>query len=338
MIDVPGFVYCAVLDGNGAAEEIEKDYDRAWKENTGTVWFHLDFSDEQAKEWLSAQSGLTELTIEMLISEDTRPRVTAADGGMVICLRAVNCNPGYDADDMVSLRLWIKENRILSMRRRRVEAINDIRSSLTDSQGPINSASFLVTLCETITQRIADVVGEIDEGVDGLEDEILERERATLRGRILGYRRMIIGLRKYIVPQRETLTRLQSERASWLSEMDRLKLRESTERVTRCLDDMDAARDRASMAQEELNGRLSEQMNQTIFMMSIVATIFLPLGLLTGLLGINVGGIPGTQSPWAFVVVCGMLVVIAIGLYVVFKKKQIIGSKKEKTKGADKNE
>jgi len=324
MEENPGFVYCAVLDGNGSASEITKDWGDAWRQSAATVWFHLDFSDDSARDWLETQSNLSELTIQMLLSDDTRPRITAADGGLVICLRAVNCNPGSDPDDMVSLRLWITKNRILTMRRRRVAAIDDIRSALNRGDGPTDSGDFLEFLCDRLTHRIAEVAGEIDEGVDSLEDEILEKERAILRTRILKYRRMIIGLRKYVIPQRELLSRLQNERAPWLSEMDRLKLRESAERSNRCVDDLDAARDRAAMAQEELNARLSEQMNRTIFILSIVATIFLPLGLLTGLLGINVGGVPGANTPWAFLAVCGMLLVIAAVLYYIFKKKQII--------------
>jgi zinc transporter len=324
MDDSQGFVFCAALDGKGSAHEIVGEYSKTWQNHDGTVWYHLDSSDPSVGEWLATHSGLSDLTVQTLVSEDTRPRVTAGDGGLVICLRGVNCNPGSDPDDMVSLRLWVSENRVLTMRRRRMEAINDIRASLGDGSGPSGSGNFLVSLCDTLTRRIASVVDEIDEGVDGLEDEILEQERATLRTRILKYRRMIIGLRKYVIPQREALSRLQNERAAWLSDMDRLQLRETAERTNRCIDDLDAARDRAAMAQEELNARLSEQMNQTIFMMSIVATIFLPLGLLTGLLGINVGGIPGADLPWAFAAVCGILVVTASFLYFLFKRKQII--------------
>jgi zinc transporter len=280
-----GFVYCATLDGTGSARELVEDRAEAWQTSEDTVWFHLDFSEDSARAWLDTQSKLSELTIEMLVSEDTRPRITGADGGLVICLRAVNCNPGSDPDDMVSLRLWIGRNRVLSMRRRPVAAIDDIRSAILRGDGPTESGDFLVFLCDKLTHRIAEVAGDIDEGVDSLEDEILEKERATLRAQILKYRRMIIGLRKYLIPQRELLSRLQTEHAPWLSEMDRLRVRESAERNNRCVDDLDAARDRASMAQEELNAGLSEQMNRTIFILSIVATIFLPLGLITGLLG-----------------------------------------------------
>ena len=320
-----GFVYCSSLDGTGSATQIIEDFAQAWKKKgQGAVWYHLDFTDETARTWLEDESGLSELTVQMLISDDTRPRITAADNGLVLCLRAVNCNPGADPDDMVSLRLWISRNRILSMRRRRVEAVNDIRSALSRSAGPKDSANFLVFLCDAVTQRISDSIGEVDEGVDSLEDEILGTERRMLRSQILKYRRMIIGLRKYVIPQRDVFSRLQLEPASWLSEIDRLHLREFSERTNRCIDELDSARDRAAMIQEELSAKLSEQMNQTIFMMSIVATIFLPLGLLTGLLGINVGGIPGADTPWAFAVVCAILVVTAGVLYLLFKRKQIL--------------
>ena len=105
--------------------------------------------------------------------------------------------------------------------------------------------------------------------------------------------------------------RVQTERASWLSKPHPSSLREISDRVTRYVEDLDSARDRAAVAQDELNSRLSEQMNKTMYVLSIVAAIFLPLGLLTGLLGINVGGIPGTESKWAFAIVCVFLVAIA---------------------------
>ncbi|MBC8423805.1 zinc transporter ZntB, partial [bacterium] len=81
-------------------------------------------------------------------------------------------------------------------------------------------------------------------------------------------------------------------------------------------------RDRATVTQEELNSSLTEQMNKTMYVLSIVAGIFLPLGLLTGLLGINVGGIPGTESPWAFTIFCIMLGLIAGWQIWLFKRKR----------------
>jgi zinc transporter len=319
-----GFIYGAELDGQGSAREISEKYGAAWQGNAALIWYHLDYTEPAVLEWLRRESGLSELTIEILTSSDTRPRSIPADQGLLICLRGVNCNPGQDPDDMVSLRLWIGRNRIVTMRHRPVKAIDDLRTALAEGNGPRDIGDFLVFLCERLTDRVADVVGDIEDNVDALEDQILEKERAALRTELSKVRRKIIGLRRHMVPQRELLSRLQNERAEWLSDMDKLHLRESAERTVRCIEDLDAARDRAGIAQEELNARLSEQMNQTLYMMSIVATIFLPLGLLTGLLGINVGGIPGAETPWAFLLVCVLLFIIAGIVYIIFKKKQVL--------------
>ena len=125
---------------------------------------------------------------------------------------------------------------------------------------------------------------------------------------------------RYIAPQRDVLFRLVQERVTLINDVDRAHLREIAERTARFVEDIDSARDRASITQEELNNKLSEQMNKAIYTLSIVAAIFLPLGLLTGLLGINVGGIPGAENRWAFALVLLILIAIAIGLLVWFKK------------------
>ena len=76
------------------------------------------------------------------------------------------------------------------------------------------------------------------------------------------------------------------------------------------------------MTQEELVNRLSEQMNARMYVLSIVAAVFLPLGFLTGLLGINVGGIPGTEYKWGFVLVCVLIGVLAALQLWFFKRKK----------------
>ena len=76
--------------------------------------------------------------------------------------------------------------------------------------------------------------------------------------------------------------------------------------MTRFIEDLDSARDRAAVTQEELQTRLSDQMNKTMYLLTVVATLLLPASLLTGLLGINVGGVPGVESNWAFAVVATM--------------------------------
>jgi zinc transporter len=238
----------------------------------------------------------------------------------LVILRGVNLNPGADPDDMVSIRAWIEPARVITIRHRRVMAIEDLRQALKEGKGPSDSGEFLVQLCARLSERMSTVVSEIDDAVDELEDQVLERESYQLRSAIGELRRQNIRLRRYLAPQRDVLMRLQTEKAQWLDEMSKARLREVADRVTRYVEDLDSARDRAAVVREELEGRLAEQMSKTMYVLSIVAAIFLPLGLLTGLLGINVGGIPGTEDPAAFWEVCALLGVIVIIQIIIFRK------------------
>ena len=111
---------------------------------------------------------------------------------------------------------------------------------------------------------------------------------------------------------------------TWLDDASRSRLREAADRITRSIEDLDAARDRAAVTYEELGSRIAEEMNATMYRLTVVAAIFLPLGLLTGLLGINVGGIPGTDSPRAFAVVCVGLLLLGLAQWWWFKRRDLV--------------
>jgi zinc transporter len=322
MADNNGLVFSYILDGRGGGTPAEWGAIKKWKPEQGVLWLHLDYADSSVQRWLSEESGIDPLLCEALIAEDTRPRVVSSQNALLLILRGVNCNPGADPEDMVALRMWFEEHRIISMRHRKVMAIDDIHKSIESGRGPDAPGDFLVMTANRLVDRMGDVVADIDDTVDDLEETILTAESYELRPKLANVRRQSISLRRYMAPQRDVLARLQNERISWLSDINRVHIREVAERTARFIDDIDSARDRASITQEELNSRLSEQMNKTMYVLSIVAAIFLPLGLLTGLLGINVGGIPGTESKTAFAVVTLLLVGIAVVELWLFKRRK----------------
>jgi zinc transporter len=190
-------------------------------------------------------------------------------------------------------------------------AVEDLKEAIGRGLGPTSSSEFLVALCDRLLARMGGVLEELEDEVDALEEEVLDAESHQLRPKLAGLRRRAIAMRRYLAPQREALSRLMGERVAWLEEADRARLREITDRTSRYVEDLDSARDRAAVTQEELNSRLSEGMNQKMYVVALVAAIFLPLGLLTGLLGINVGGIPGAENRLSFAIVCVFLLGLA---------------------------
>ncbi|MEZ4484784.1 MAG: zinc transporter ZntB [Syntrophotaleaceae bacterium] len=322
MSDNNGLVFAFALDGTGGGNQLGFQEVEEWSPEDGPLWIHLDYTVNVAREWLQNSSGIDPVIVEALMAEETRPRSFLHKGGMLLILRGVNLNPGKDPEDMISIRCWIDGNRIVTLRHRRVMAINDLRCAVDEGNGPAGSGEFLEALTDRLVLRMGGVISDLDDSVDALEDEVIFKQTYELRQKIAAVRRSAISMRRYLAPQRDVLSRLHNEKVDWLDEIERMRLREVADRTTRYVEDLDAIRDRASVTQEELNARLAEQMNKTMYILSMVAGLFLPLGFLTGLLGINIGGIPGTENHWAFTIFCVLLLIIAGVQVWLFKRKK----------------
>jgi zinc transporter len=273
----------------------------------GYVWLHLDRADPRAREWLSRESGLSPLVAQALLADDPRPRSVPMGQGLLVVARGANLNPGANPEDMVALRIWVEERRIITVRRRRLQSIEDVRIALAESRGPASPGGFVAFVLECLVVRLSEVIGELGEDVDALEESMLAGELREIRTSIAAVRREAVSLRRYLVPQREAFNRLFTERLPWLTDDDRLRLREQADRAARAVEDLELLRERAVVVQEELLSRVSEQMNRKMYVLAMVSLVFLPLGFITGLLGVNVGGVPGGQNPHAFWMLFGAL-------------------------------
>jgi zinc transporter len=199
--------------------------------------------------------------------------------------------------------------------------VDDLRTAIDHGTGPRTVGEFITDLAECMVHRIADVVEDIDDWADRLEEDVLTGERHRIRSELADVRRQAIELRRYLAPQREALGHLQVERVPWLGDLERLQIREVGDRTTRLIEDLDSARERAAVTHEELLSRISEQVERRTYILTMIATIFLPLTFLTGLLGINVSGIPFSEKPWGFALVVALLAVLGGNLWWVLKRK-----------------
>ncbi len=317
-----GLIYGFIFDGKGGGKTVGLADLQNWTPDQGTLWLHFDYSVDATRDWISNESGLDEVPAEALLTEETRPRTSLIDSGALIALRGVNLNPGSDPEDMVSVRLWVEEHRVISTRRRPLLSCTEIAKSLRNNRGPRTTGDFIARLADALITNMETTIEGIEDRLAELEENILESESHELRTNLSMIRREAIMLRRYLAPQREALIKLYTEQFPWLSQGDRVRIREVTDCLIRYLEDLDTVRDRAAVTLEELINRISEQMNSRMYVLSLVAAVFLPLGFLTGLLGINVGGIPGSDNNQAFMVVIALMVVVAIGEIIFFHRKK----------------
>ena len=254
--------------------------------------------------------------------EESRPRAEFDQDGLLLFLRGVNLNPEQDPEDMVSIRIFADQNRVITTRRRKLLSIQDLEKAIEENLGPKNTAELVTLLSERLTDRMSDVVEKISDELDELEDAAETEQISGVRRSISELRRQSIMIRRYLAPQREAINRITADQSNFFNAVDVVRLREVSDRLQRYIEELDSVRDRAAVIQEEISTRLSEQINSRMYLLSLVAVIFLPLGFIVGLLGINVGGIPGAENKHAFWLVTGFLVLLGLLLVLIFRRKK----------------
>ncbi|MDU9390266.1 zinc transporter ZntB [Pseudomonas sp. zfem002] len=318
-----GLVHALVLDGRGGARPIARtELDALVLQPEESLWLHWDRGHPQTQTWLRQDSGLNEFACDLLLEENTRPRMLPQpDAQMLLFLRGVNLNPGAEPEDMVSVRIFAQAQRVISLRLRPLRATDELLQQLDEGRGPRTASELLLSLAQLLTDKIQAVVSDLSELVDDEEEKLEADERYTPEhGALQQMRRRAAGLRRFLAPQREIYAQLARNKWPWFVEDDADYWNELNNSLIRYLEELELTRERVALVLESEDRRLNERMNRTMYRFGIITCIFLPMSFVTGLLGINVGGIPGSDSPFGFLYASLLVLGLALGQWWLFRR------------------
>jgi zinc transporter len=280
---------------------------------TDLVWLHLDGRLDEAPGWIDGQTDIPEIAIAALRASETRPRSDKIGHGAIINLRGLGRTPQDDPDALVSVRFWAEAGRVISLSYRTPIALDEVVDEFLG--GAIQDPGDLITaFARSITASLDPEVADLGDQLDEIEAGLEEKIARSLRRKVSRIRAEAISYRRFVAPQRTALEGLALTQCTWLDDNDRLHLREAADRFARMAEELEAVRERAAIVHDELTDLRGEQMDARALLLSIVALIFLPLTFITGLLGMNVDGIPYQHEPWAFWGVVGFCVVMGLAV------------------------
>ncbi len=320
-----GLVGAYRLDGKGGGADIDWaaiDDDPLGDKVHGDIWVHVDRTGSRAKQWITGGARLPASAARGLLEPDPRPRFSyfpAGDDtpeGMLFVLRGFNFNEDAAAEDMVSIRMWIDEDRVITSRKRKVMSIDDRRQALLRGNGPRQSIDVLVGINGSLLDRIEPKLGEMDGELSLYEDNDNSFEFKVIRSKIADLRRRIVIIRRYLSPQRGALELAEREMPDWVGSEVRYSIHDSAVRLARLVDHLDEMRERAQAVQDELSLIENERMARISMRLTVIAAIFLPANMIAAIWGMNTGGVPFIDHPGGFWIVIGILVVLgAAGTY-----------------------
>ena len=258
-----GLICAYRLDGRGGAEPLTwKDLEPPRAEEIGRsafapsqtepIWVHLDARHNQALHWLRAHSGLDPMIQEALIAARVSPRFEEHESAMLVILKGLNFAPGALPMDLVALRLWSDGRRIITCRREHERATGQLRRNLEAGVGATDAGSLIAALADSMVADMEELIIEQVEATrqigrlgDAKPTEDLVAELAQLR-------RVMIWMRRSLVPQRRALARLAASRLPWVGPRDRATVREIAHQCMDYVEGLAAAEQIGEITQDEI--------------------------------------------------------------------------------------
>ena len=300
----------AILVGDGAIRHLSPAEASSYA-GPGFVWVHLEGTEQEDLAILKGQ-GIPDIAANALVATETRPRCDRFDEGALINIRGPAADECAGSDRLVSIRLWARQGKVNSVTRHPMAAtalvIQQMEAGRILDPGDL-VAAFARAISKQLDPQVADLGDRLDDCESALDDT---RNLYRLRTEMARIRSEAIAFRRFVAPDRDALSTLAGLDYPWIAEEDRLHIREAADRFARMTEELEAVRERAALLHEQLTDLRGEMMESRALVISIVAFIFLPLTFVTGLLGMNVEGIPYATKPWAFWGVVGFCLLIGL--------------------------
>ncbi|AIY66683.1 zinc transporter ZntB [Pseudoalteromonas piratica] len=279
-------------------------------------WVHCDRSSNEFEQWLK-ELGLDESIIESLLATDTRPRFQQIDKHrFFLILRGVNLNPGKEPDDMLTVRLLYTPERVVTCSLQRLRAIEAVSTQMQTGKGPETLEYLVLEILNQLNSKIESVIEPIEQFIDSQDNDSFNSNEIA---EISVQNRKLLRLNRFLKPQVYALASLCKNKVTTFHEYE-VDLANQLDTLSRIVDTIDFYIAQIDVINNRISQLHSEIMNRNTYLLSIIAGIFLPLGFLTGLFGINIGGMPGVENPNAFYLFCGILTGIGVFALVLFRR------------------
>jgi zinc transporter len=303
---VCGYLFGRSADGKGQPLDTEaactwlKQRDQHPQE---FIWLHYNLANTASEKWLHEHTALPEEFYESLHEGPRSTRIELADDTLVAVVNDVLHDFSFEPSDISTLWLSVDSQLVISARRKPLRAVDSLRNAVRNGEPIRSSVELLTHLLRDQADALIKIVRDAITTVDSIEDNLLAGKLTTKRASLGALRRVLVRLQRLLAPEPAALFRLLQKPPAWMAETDVQELRQSTEEFSMVLSDMASLQERIKLIQEEIAALASEANNHSLFVLTVVTVLALPINIIAGLLGMNVGGIPLAQSAHGFLIV-----------------------------------
>ncbi len=291
--------------------------------DAGFVWLHFNLSEASAEAWIRQNLDAVAEFFEALREGSRSTRIEDAHDTLVAVVNDVAYEFAFDPSEIETLWVNVTPRLAISARLHPLRSIDRLRQAVREGVRFGSSVAFLNHLLHDQGDVLVRIVREATVKVDAIEDGLLSGRLQPKRAELGKLRRVLVRLQRLLAPEPGALFRLLRLPPPWMTARDIEALRQGTEEVTLIIRDVAELQERIKLLQEEIAAQLGEQTNRSLFTLTVVTVLALPINIVAGLLGMNVGGIPLAQDAHGFIVIVAVVLTFTVlAGWLAFRKRE----------------
>ncbi len=315
-VDPAGLVWGYWLGGEGARPLAPPDLQAALDSQGMTadqlqgqsfLWLHFNLSQASTEKWLREHTPLPPEFFEALQQGSRSTRIELVDDALIAVVNDVLHGFSFDPSELSTLWLWVTPGMVISARRKPLKSVDRLRQAVQNGASILTPVELLTHLLRDQADVLIDIVRDTVANTDKIEDDLLAGRLNHKRSKLGTIRRVLVRLQRLMAPEPAALFRLLQRPPSWIAEADLQDLRQSSEEFAAVLTDMGSLQERIKLLQEEIAAMVNERNSKSLYMLTVVTVLALPINLIAGLFGMNVAGIPLAEDAHGFWLVVALV-------------------------------
>lgn len=269
----------------------------------GFLWLHFNLSDAGVRHLLVEHLKVTPEFVDALDQGSRSTRIENAQSALVAVVNDVAYEFAFDPSEIATLWMQVQPHLLITARTHPLRSVDRLRQSVRQGQLFDSTVGMLAELMQDQGRVLEHIVRQASDQVDAIEDQLLRGRLAARRADLSRLRRVLVRLERLLAPEPGALFRFMRHPPAWVGSDDLEELRQTSDEMALVLNDLSGLKERIKLLQEEIAAQASEQSNRSLFALTAMTVLALPINLVAGLFGMNVGGIPLAEDTHGFALV-----------------------------------
>lgn len=297
----------------------------AYRDKKSITWVNVEgLCDASIVESIGHMFDIHPLVLEDILNTHQRPKLEEHDNFIFVVLKCLMPGEIQFSVNYEQISLLLMDNFIFTFKEKADSLLAPVLKRIEKSHGRIRSMKsdyLMYAILDAIIDQNFEIMDQLDETLISLEDQIFSNPNPILLSRIHEIKMEVIKMRRYIAPIRDLTAGLLRSESELIEESTRIYLRDVHDHVLRIIESIETHRDILSSLLEIYLSSISSKLNEVMKVLTVFASIFIPLTFITGIYGMNFENMPVLKSPWGYPAIWGVFITISAGLLYYFKRK-----------------